>query len=149
MRIFVKRGLTQRSARAGPVPGSTDNVRVWAGFGPCSNDGNQTSYRPFRALSGLFFLKEKLFVLALILCSWQLGSGNKSHRLDFLGTFPSCPLPEIVRDNTLQSWHMISLNRSSNGKIASDVLWASLSNSFKENWNLCIKKNILMIWWSG
>jgi hypothetical protein len=29
----------------------------------------------------------------------QSGSGNKSHRLDFLGDFCICPLPEIVRDN--------------------------------------------------
>jgi hypothetical protein len=31
------------------------------------------------------------------------GSGNKSHRLYFLGDFRNCPLPEIARDNTLQT----------------------------------------------
>jgi hypothetical protein len=38
----------------------------------------------------LSFAKKKLFVVALS------GSGNKSHRLDFLGDFRSFPLPETV-----------------------------------------------------
>jgi hypothetical protein len=79
--------------------------------------------------SRTFFRKEKSFVLELISCSWHKSdSGNKSHRLDFLGDFHSCPLPEIFRDNTLQTWHPISLYRSSNAKITSHVFTASLNN---------------------
>jgi hypothetical protein len=63
-----------RSARTQPGPetgpGSTDNVRVRIGFGPGSNDSNQTLYRTFRAFSGhSFFANKELFVVALILCS--------------------------------------------------------------------------------
>lgn len=44
----------------------------------------------------------------------------------FLGDFRSYPVPEIVRDSTLQPWHQIYLYRSSNSKITSDVITASL-----------------------
>jgi hypothetical protein len=80
----------------------------------------------------------------------QLDSGSKSHPLDFLGDFHSCPLTEIIQDNTLQTWHLIYLYHSSNAKITSDVLRASLNNSFKDYWHLCItKKHTLMIRQSG
>jgi hypothetical protein len=71
------------------------------------------------------------------------GSGDKSHRLDFLGDFRSCLLPETVRDNTLQTWNLIYLYRSSSTKITSCVLRASLSNSLKDYWHLCIKKTCI------
>jgi hypothetical protein len=44
---------------AGPGPGSTDNVPVWAGFGPGSNNSSQTLYRKFRAFSGHFFFAKR------------------------------------------------------------------------------------------
>jgi hypothetical protein len=74
----------------------------------------------------------------------QSGSGNKSHLLDFLGDFRSCPLAEIVLDNTLQTWHPTSLYSSSNDKITPDVLRATLNNLFKNYWYLGIKKHVLM-----
>jgi hypothetical protein len=55
---------------------------------------------------------------------------KQSHRFDFLRDFHSCPRPEIVRENTLQTWHAISLYRSSNAKITSYILTASLNKSF-------------------
>jgi hypothetical protein len=61
------------------------------------------------------------------------GSGNKFHRLDFLGDFHSCPLPEIVPDNNLHTWYLISLYRFSNAKITSDVLAAFLKDGRGEN----------------
>jgi hypothetical protein len=58
------------SGRARAGPGSTDNVRVRAGFLTGSNDSNQTLYRIFRAFSGHSYLaKKRLFVVALMLCS--------------------------------------------------------------------------------
>jgi hypothetical protein len=65
---------------------------------------------------------------------------EKKKKLDFIGDFRSCPLPEIVGDNTLQTWHLISLYRSSNAKLTSDVLRASLNDSFKDYWHLYTKK---------
>jgi hypothetical protein len=59
----------------------------------------------------------------------QSGSGNKSHRLDFLGDFRSCPHPKTVQDNTLQTSHTIYLYRSSNAQISSDVFRASCNNT--------------------
>jgi hypothetical protein len=125
--------LHQRSLH-GPWPGSTDNVRVRAGFGPGLNYTNKTLYRTFRAFSGHYFLAMKKVFLAALMLVTQSGSGNKSHQQDFLGDFRSCPLPEIVRDNAVQTWHPISLYRSSNAKITSHVLGASLSNSFEDYW---------------
>jgi hypothetical protein len=51
----------------------------------------------------LFSQKEVVCSCAHRMLVTQSGSGNKSHRLDFLGDFRSCHLPEIVRDNTLQT----------------------------------------------
>jgi hypothetical protein len=97
------------------------------GSWPGSNDRNQTLYSGF--LGPFFFRKEKVIRscthLMLVI---QSGSGNKSHGLGFIGDFRSCPLPETVPDNTLQTWHPISVYRSSNAKITSDVLRASLNN---------------------
>jgi hypothetical protein len=79
------------------------------------------------------FRKEKAIrSCAQLMLVTQSGSGNKSLRLDFLGDFRSCPLPEIVP---------ISLYRSSNVKITSDIPRASLNNSFKDCWHFCIKRN--------
>jgi hypothetical protein len=58
------------------------------------------------------------------------------------GIFVYAHLPEIVRDNTLQTWHLISLYCSSNAKTTSDVLRASFNHSFKDYWNFCIKRNL-------
>jgi hypothetical protein len=95
-------------------------------------------------LGPLVFRKEKvihscayLMLLTLSVC------GNKSHRLGFLCDFRIGPLPEIVRDNTLQTWHPISLYRSSNAKITSDVRRASLSNPLKDYWHLYINRKCI------
>jgi hypothetical protein len=115
----------------GPANGSTDNVRVWAGFGPSSNDSNKTKKEHFGLSRAIISHKEKVIrSCAHLMLVTQSGSGNKSHRLDFLGDFRSCPLPKIVRDNTLQTWHPISLYHSTNAKITSDVLRAPLNDSF-------------------
>jgi hypothetical protein len=71
------------------------------------------------------------------------GSGNKSQQFDFLGDFSSCPLPETVRDNTLQTWHTVSLYRSSNAKITTDVLRASLNNAFKDTGIYALKETCI------
>jgi hypothetical protein len=74
----------------------------------------------------------------------QSDFGNKSHWIDLIGDFFTCTLSEIVRDNTLQTWHPMSLYRSSNTKITSDVLRESLnSSSFKDCWHLCIERDVL------
>jgi hypothetical protein len=120
-------------------------------FGPGPNNTNQTLKRTSRAFSGhSFIVKKKLFVVALILCSWHSRAQETNPTdLIFSGILDSCPLPEIVRDNTLQTWHPISLYHFPNAKITSDVLRASLNNSFKDYWHLCIKEHVLMIQWSG
>jgi hypothetical protein len=128
-----------------PGPGLV--AQIMFGFGPGSNDTNQTLYRTFRAFWNhsffFFFAKNKLFVVALILCSWRSRAPEKiPSTFDFLGDFRSCLLPETVRDNTLQTWHPISLCRFWNAKITSDVLRKSLNNSFKDYWNLCIKRDM-------
>jgi hypothetical protein len=83
------------------------------------------------------------FFFCMSLRNWvRSGSENKSHRFDFLWNYRSCPLPEIVRDNTLQIWRSIPLHRSSKAKITSDVLRASLNSSFKDYWHLRIKRNM-------
>jgi hypothetical protein len=54
------------------VPGLGLLAQIIFGFGPGPNESNQTFYRIFRAFSGHSFLaKKKLFVVALILCSWH------------------------------------------------------------------------------
>jgi hypothetical protein len=51
----------------------TDNVRVRSGFGPGSNDSNQTSSRTFRAFSGhSFFAKKRLVDLKMEECSSEM-----------------------------------------------------------------------------
>jgi hypothetical protein len=57
----------------------------------------------------------------------------------FLGDYRSCPLSERVRGNSLQTRQLIALDHSSNAKITSVVLWASLNNSFKDYWHSLIK----------
>jgi hypothetical protein len=76
-----------------PDPDSTDNVRVCAGFGYGSNYSNQTLYRIFRAFSGnSFFAKKKLFLVALILCSWHnRGPETNPTYLTFSGIFVAAP----------------------------------------------------------
>jgi hypothetical protein len=123
--------------RAEPGPGSTDDLRVRAGFGRGSNYSNQTFSQLFGLSRAILFRKENVIrSFAHIMLVTQSGSGNKSHRLDFLGDLRRCPLPEVVRDNTLETWHPICLYRFSNAKITSDVLRASLNNSFKDYWHL-------------
>jgi hypothetical protein len=76
----------------------------------------------FGFLGPFFFRKEKVIrSCAQLMIVTQSGSGNKSNRLDFLGDFRSYTLPKIFRDNTLQTWHPISLYRFSNVKTTSDV----------------------------
>jgi hypothetical protein len=68
------------------------------GFGPGSNDSNQTLYEHFglsRAI--IFFAKKVIRSCAHLMLVTQSGFGNKSHRLDFLWDFRSCPLPETVQ----------------------------------------------------
>jgi hypothetical protein len=70
------------------------------GFGPSSDDSNQTLNRAFRAVSGhvFFFRKEKLFVAARILwsCHSRLPVTNRTD-LIFFGIFVAPPpTPEIV-----------------------------------------------------
>jgi hypothetical protein len=73
--------------------------------------------------ANLFFRKEEVIrSCAHLILVTQSGCGYKSHLLDFLWDFLSCPLPEIVPDNILQTWHPISLYRSSNAKITWNVL---------------------------
>jgi hypothetical protein len=117
-------------------------AQIMFGSGPGSNDSNQTLCRTFRAFSGHYFLaKKKLFIVALILCSWH-SRAPETNPTDsiFSGIFVAAPLPEIVRDNILQTWHLMSLYRSSNARVTSDVLRASLNNSFKYYWHLCKKR---------
>jgi hypothetical protein len=90
------------------------------GSGPGSNDSNQTLYRTFRVFRAIpFFPKEKVCVAAIVSCSsHSRGPENKPHRLHFLGDSRSCPFPET--DNTLQTWHPVSLYRSSNARTTRD-----------------------------
>jgi hypothetical protein len=67
-------------------------------------------------------LWDSLYSCAHLMLVTQSGSGNKSHLLDFLGDFRSCPFLEIVQDNILQTWHPIYLYRSSNARITLDVV---------------------------
>jgi hypothetical protein len=119
-------------------------TQIMFGSGPGSNDTNQMLYRTFQAFSDhSFFYKEKVICsCAHLMLVTQLGSRNKSHRLDFLRDFRSCPLPKIVQGNTLHTWHPISLYWSLNSKITSDVLTASLNNLFQDYWHLCIKRRM-------
>jgi hypothetical protein len=76
-------------------------------------------FEHFGLSQAIIYHREKVIhSCAHLILVTQLGSRNNS-RLDFLGDFRGCPLPEIVRDNTLQTWHPISLYRSSNANITS------------------------------
>jgi hypothetical protein len=117
---------------------------VRAGLRPGSNDSNQMLHGTFRAFSGYFFRKEKVIrSCAHLMLVTQSGSGNKSHRLDCLGNFRSCPLPQIVRDNTLQTWYPISLYRSPNAEITLDGFRESLNNSNKGHWHYALKETCI------
>jgi hypothetical protein len=97
-------------------------------------------YRTFRAFSGHFFRKKKI-VVALILCSWHIWAPETNPTTWFSGDLHSSSLPEIVRD-ILQTRHPISLYRSENAKITSDVFRAPLNSSFEHYWHICIKINM-------
>jgi hypothetical protein len=108
-------------------------TRIMFGSGPDSGLVQMITIKCLKNISGFlgpfFFRKYKVLrsCTHLTLVT-QSGSGNKSHRLDFLGDCRSCPILEIVRGNTLQTWYSLSLYRSSKAKITSDVLRASLNN---------------------
>jgi hypothetical protein len=69
-------------------------------------------YRTFRAFSvHSFFSNKKSFVVSVILCVGLSGSENKSHRLDFIRNFRSCPFLGIGRDNALHISHLMSFYR--------------------------------------
>jgi hypothetical protein len=119
-------------------------AHIMFGSGPGLDLVQMKAIKLFFNISGFIgpflFRKEKVIrSCSHLMLVTQSGSGNKSHWLDFLRDFRSCSTPEIVRDNTLQTWHPISLYRSSNAKITSGVLRASLKNSFKDYWYLCPK----------
>jgi hypothetical protein len=88
-------------------PGSTDNVQ--ARIRPASSDSKQTLYRTFQAFSGhsfslslssspSFFLKEKLFVVALILYLWHC-QALETNPTDFIlsGIFVAAPPRNSLR----------------------------------------------------
>jgi hypothetical protein len=64
------------------------------------------NFEPFRAV--LFLQRKVIPSCANLVPVIQLDPGNKLHRIDFLGDFRTCLLPEIVRDNSLQTWYPIS-----------------------------------------
>jgi hypothetical protein len=110
----------------GAVPGSTDTVRVRAWL-RCWQSALR---RTFLASSGHFFFGKELFIVALRLPRTDL---------IFLGIlFHSCLLPEMFWSNMLQTYCLISLYRCLNAEITSDILRASLKDSFKNYWHLCI-----------
>jgi hypothetical protein len=98
--------LARLGLRAGPC--SRDYFRVQAWF----------KWQQSNLIQNIsdFLAKKTLFPVALTLCWWQAGLGNRSHRPDFLGNFRTCPLPETVRDKNLQTWHPVSSCLSSNAK---------------------------------
>jgi hypothetical protein len=126
-----------------PGPGSADSVRAPTEFGPGSHD-DKTLYRTFRAVSGSFFPPQRPSKKVICTCAHpvlvtQSGCGNKSHRLDFLGDYRSCPPPPPARRNTdsaLQTWHPLAMYRSSKAKMTSEVIKASLNNSSIYYWHL-------------
>jgi hypothetical protein len=136
MSSSLTNGLAVRGLH-GPGPGLGLVAQIMFRFRSGSNDSTQTLYRTFWPFLGhSFFAKKKVICsCAYLMLVTQLDSGNKSHQLDFVRDFCSCPLPEIVRDNTLQTWHPISLYHSSNAKITTNVLRASLNNSLKDYWH--------------
>jgi hypothetical protein len=71
----------------------------------------------------------------------QLGSRNKSHQLDFLEDFHRClcPLAPILTPYLAPDMCVLFLKCH----ITSDALIASLNNSFKDYWHLCIGKTCM------
>ena len=59
-------------------------------------------------------------------------SSRNKPGLDIFRDFHSYTLPDIVSDNTLHIWCLISMYHSSNVKIIHDVHAALLSNSFND-----------------
>jgi hypothetical protein len=121
-----------------------------SGFGPGLDLLHRTApkryvehFGPYRAI--LLRKGSAVRSCALLMLVAQSGSGNRPHRLDFLGYFHNCPIPEIAPDNTLRTWHPVSLYRTSNAKVTSDVPRASVNNSVKDYWHLCLKNRILML----
>jgi hypothetical protein len=76
--------------RAGPAP---DNVRIRAGFRPGSNERSQKLENLGLSRDILFHKEKVVRSCAHPMLVTQSGSGNKSHKLHFLGYFHSCPLP--------------------------------------------------------
>lgn len=66
-------GPQPHTAQGPRLSGTSDNVRVRAGFGSVWNYSRQMLYRTFWSFSGLtFFLRRKTYsYLALILCLWN------------------------------------------------------------------------------
>jgi hypothetical protein len=93
-----------RGAGPGRGPGLGVVSQTMFGSEPGSNDSKSNFLEHF-GLSGPFLFRGEKVIrsCAHLMLVTQSGSGNKSHRLDFLGDFRSCPLPEIVRDNKLQT----------------------------------------------
>jgi hypothetical protein len=109
--------------RSNPALGPGLVAQILFGSGPGSGEVQMIAIKRRIEHFGLswtilFFLKEQFIrSCAHLMLVTQSGSGNKFHQLDFLGDFSRCPLPEIVRDNTLKTWHPISLCRCPNSKI--------------------------------
>jgi hypothetical protein len=84
-------------------PGLVEQIML--GSGPGSNDRTQTLYRTFRAFSGhSFFAKKKLFVVAIILCSWHSRAPEMNPiDLIFSGIFVAAPSQKCSR------WHLTNL----------------------------------------
>jgi hypothetical protein len=94
LRLEVCTGLrVVLGSRPDPARGPGLGAQIMFGSGPGSNDSNETLYREFRAFSDYsFFAKRKLFVVALILCSWhsQALETNPTD-LTFSGIFLAAP----------------------------------------------------------
>lgn len=116
---------------AGPGSGGTDNVPASTGVDAGSNDSNRKLHSLFGASSGhSFFSKEKVIpIFARPMLVTQPGSGKKFHRFDFFED----PLPEkwfAVAPYGLDI--QLPLCSSTNARLISDVLKASLNNAFKD-----------------
>jgi hypothetical protein len=73
------------------------------------------------------------------------GSGN-IRPTSFSRGFSKLPHPRNISRYTLKTWHTIALYRSSNAKITSTALRASINNSLKGYWHFMHEtKNVLMI----
>jgi hypothetical protein len=120
-------------------------AQIMFGSRPGSNDRTRT----FRAFAGhSFSAKKKLFVVALILCSWH-SRAPEINPIDliFLGIFeagPSLKQFEITPNNLASDIFVPFLKLQ-----ITSCFRASLNNSFKDCWRLCIKRNVLMTRQSG